>query len=94
LWGKDLGFIEIPEIQKFHDEEAIEVLQDFIAGLEHDKESELTKKQKRTLVKIAGSLITSINAEMQSKKVKKTVQTSSEHDPFALFKKIFSWIPH
>ena len=94
LWGKDLGFIEIPEVQKLYGEEAIKVLQNLIEGLERNKESKLTKKQKRTLIKIAGSLIDSIKEEKQSKKAKKAVQTFPEQDPFALFKRIFPWIPH
>jgi hypothetical protein len=94
LWGKDLGFIEIPEVHKVHGEEAVKVLQNLIAGLEHDKDSKLTKRQKRTLIKIASSLIDSIKEERQNKKGKKAVQTFSEQDPFALFKRILPWIPH
>jgi hypothetical protein len=89
-----LGFIEIPEVKKLHGEEAIEVLQNLITGLEHDKERKLTKRQKRTLIKIASSLIDSIKEEKQNKKSKKAVQTFSERDPFALFKRILPWIPH
>jgi hypothetical protein len=93
LWGKDLEFIVIPRIEKVQGEEAVRTLQGFIIGLQHDKERRLTKKQKRTLIKIADSLIISINEEMQNKKDKKAVQTFSAQDPFALFKRIFPWIP-
>jgi len=92
--GRDLGFIEIPEVHKFHGKEAIEVLQDFMNALELDKESRLTKKQKRTLIKISSSLIVSIKEEMQNKNGKKSFQTSSEQNPFYLFKRILPWIPH
>lgn len=94
LWGKDLGFIEIPEVQKFHGEAAIKVLQDFMTRLEHEKKSKLTRKQKRTLIKISSSLIASIKEDMQNKKSKKSFQTSSEQDPFSLFRRILPWIPH
>jgi hypothetical protein len=94
LWGKDLGFIEIPEVHKLRGEEAIKVLQNLIAGLENNKESKLTRKQKRTLIRIASSLIDSIKEEKQNKKSKKAVQTFSEQDPFAIFKRILPWIPH
>jgi hypothetical protein len=94
FWGKDLGFIEIPEVKKLHGEEAIKVLQNLIAGLEHNKESKLTKRQKITLIKVASSLIDSIKEEKHNKKGKKAAQTFSEQDPFALFKRILPWIPH
>jgi hypothetical protein len=93
FWGKDLKFIKIPEVRRLHGEEAVEVLKDYIDGLKHDKEKKLTKKQKRALIKISGSLITSIEAEMRSKKAKKMAQAPSEQDPFTLFKRIFPWIP-
>ena len=94
--GKDLGFIEIPEVKRLHGEEAIKLLQSFIVGLEHDKESTLTKKQKRTLIKIASGLINSIKEEKQNKieRGRKASRTSSEQDPFALFRRILPWIPH
>jgi hypothetical protein len=88
-----LEFIQIPKIQKVQGEEALQALQGFITELEHNKERKLTKKQKRTLMKIAGSLIISINEELQNKKDKKVVQNFSALDSFALFKRIFPWIP-
>jgi adenylosuccinate synthase len=91
--GKDLEFIQIPKIQKIQGEEAIIALQSFVTELEHNKERKLTKKQKRALIKIADSLITSIKEEMPNKKDKKAVQTFSEQGSFALFKRIFPWIP-
>lgn len=93
LWGKDLEFIQIPKIQKVQGEEAVIALQSFVTELEHNKERKLTKKQKRTLKKIADSLIISINEEMQNKKDKKLVLTFPEQNPFVLFKRIFPWIP-
>jgi len=89
-----LGFIEIPEVKKIHGEEAIQVLQNLITGLEHNKESKLTKRQKRTLIIIAASLIDSIKQEKQSKKGKRATQPFPEQNPFALFRRILPWIPH
>jgi len=92
--GKDLGFIEIPEVQRHHGEEAIKVLQNLITALEHNPESKLTKKQKKTLVKIAVSLVATIKEDMQNGRNKPTVQADFEVNPFSLFKRILPWIPH
>ncbi len=89
-----MGFIEIPEVQKFHGQEAIRVLQDYTKALEHYNGNALSTKQKKALIQISNSLIVTIKEEMQSNAGKKPVHVHFEQNPFGLFKKVLPWIPH
>ena len=59
--------IEIPEIIVLRGEEAIEALHGFITELEGQRGEDLTDKQIDALVRLAEGLISSIEAEIQSK---------------------------
>lgn len=52
-----------PDLSQLDGEEAIEVLRNFIKTLEEKSNEELTKKQTKTLKKVAKGIITSIEAE-------------------------------
>ena len=59
--------IEIPEFPVLRGEEAIWPLLDFINEVEEDRSKGwLTEKQAKALIRFAGELISSIEAEMQS----------------------------
>jgi len=53
----------LPEFPRLQGEEAIEALHNFIKELD-EKDKDLTKKQTKTLKKVAKGMITAIEAEM------------------------------
>ena len=61
----EMQFIEVPEFQRLHGENAIEALYDFVDSLERQKDKELTNKQTQTLIKFAWGLVSSLKAEKQ-----------------------------
>jgi hypothetical protein len=87
--GEEMGFIEIPDSQILRDEEAIRALQDFILELKEHDGGRLTKKQKKTLTKIANLLITNIRIEMYEQRLSGKPQKPSTQSSFAFFKKLF-----
>ena len=54
----------LPEFPRLQGEEAIEALHNFIKELDEKDNKDLTKKQTKTLKKLAKGIITSIEAEM------------------------------
>jgi hypothetical protein len=65
--------ITLPEFPRLQGEEAIEALHNFIKELNEEGNKELTKKQTKTLKKLAKGIITSIettkNEEPQNKEM-------------------------
>ena len=61
----EMQFIEVPEFQRLHGENAIEALYDFVDSLERQKDKELTDKQTQTLIKFAWGMVSSLKAEKQ-----------------------------
>ena len=62
----------LPEFPRLQGEEAIEALHKFIKELD-EKDKDLTKKQTKTLKKLAKGIITSIEAEMSGEpRIKET----------------------
>lgn len=55
--------ITTPKFPRLEGEEAIEALHNFIKNLEERDDKKLTKKQTKTLKKVAKGIITSIKAE-------------------------------
>lgn len=62
--------IQIPEFPKLRDEEATEALHDFIKELEEQRGKELTDKQTTALIKFSLGLISSIEADNRSKRIR------------------------
>ena len=63
----------LPEFPRLQGEEAIEALHNFIKELGEKDNKDLTKKQTKTLKKVAKGIITAIEAEMSGEpRVKET----------------------
>ena len=61
-----MRYVEIPQFPVLRGEQAVNALQDYIAELKGQENSELTEKQVAALVKLARGLISSIEAEKQA----------------------------
>lgn len=61
---------QIPEFPKLRGEEATEALHDFIKELEEQRGKELTDKQTTALIKFSLGLISSIEADNRSKRIR------------------------
>ncbi len=64
----------LPEFPRLQGEEAIETLHNFIKELDEKDNKDLTKKQTKTLKKVAKEIITAIEAEISGEsRIKETV---------------------
>jgi hypothetical protein len=65
-----MQYLIIPTFQTLRGEEAIKALTEYIKELEEQKPMELTEKQTNALIQFARGLISSIQSEATSKRVK------------------------
>ena len=67
MWAIPVSFIEVPEMQVLHGEEAVELLNQMIKEFQQQKGTRLTDKQAEALTKAANQMISIIRGEIWAK---------------------------